>query len=237
MKINEITAIQPGDWSQDDVDSEADTIRKETNKKSKKGVFGKYNLVPVTGLPEGFYLAYKKSKEGYSYWQKDRFTVVLVDTRENPEKPQVVSYMWFEPENVYFGEPNYSSMQGLKVRLLGTNSKYAGHGYAVQVYKMLVNHGQILFSDTSQTPDGTKLWAKLLSSDDMSGWAMIVDNESTSTISLEKAYPISANNFDFAKKEVFANYNNQFALIPKNDTQTIELLKTKIPEWMKKNMG
>jgi len=43
--------------------------------------------------------------------------------------------------------------------------------------------------------------------------------------------PIDTSNFDIVKKMVFSGYYNQFVLIPKNDTQTIELLKTKRPTW------
>jgi len=234
MKINEIGSISSYDWGQEDVDREAETIKKNTATTSKtKGDFGKHKLVPVTGLPEGFYLTYEKKTEGMGYVKHEKFIVALIDARQSMENPNIVSYMWFTPETLYFGAPNYSSITGLKVKLLGTTSEYKGHGYAIQVYKMLVNHGQILFSDTSQTPDGTKLWAKLTTSNEFSAWGLEVDAAS-STSDLQKTLgPIDTSNFDIVKKMVFSGYYNQFVLIPKNDTQTIELLKTKRPTWWK----
>jgi hypothetical protein len=234
MKINEIGQISSSDWDQGAVDSEARSIKKTLTKKpNSKGDFGKHKLVPVTGLPEGFYLTYQTQKEGFGSFKREKFIVALIDARQSMDDPNVVSYLWFSPQTLYFGEPNYSSITGLKVRLLGTTSEYKGYGYAIQVYKMLVNHGQILFSDTSQTPDGTKLWTKLTTSNDFSAWGLEVD-ASGSTLELQNALgPIDPSNFDTAKKVVFSGYYNQFVLVPKNDTQTIELLKTKRPNWMK----
>lgn len=233
MKVNEIYNIEKSAWGQSDVDDESNSIRRSLVKKpNTKGDFGKHKLVPVTGLPEGFYLTYQKTIDKDIGPASDKFIVSLVDARENINKPNVVSYMWFHPETVYFNEPNYSSITGLKVGLLGTTSEYKGHGYAIQVYKMLVDHGQIIFSDTSQTPDGTKVWRKLLSSGEYSGWGLQIDS-SSSTRDLINAYPINSNNLNEVVKIVFQSWANQFVLVPTHDTQTIELLKTKTPKWFK----
>jgi hypothetical protein len=230
MKITEIESISAFDWSPDDVEGEAGNIKKGLKKRANtKGAFGSYKLVPVIGLPDGFYLAYKKEKE---WARKDRFIVTLIDARNSMDQPEVVTYLWFNPETVYFGEPNFSSMSGLKVRLLGTTEKYKGQGFAPAVYKMLVNHGQILFSDTSQTPDGTKLWSKLVLSNDMVAFGL--DIEENSTLGLNFAMgPITPQNFKGIKDDVFGRYTNQFVLIPKNDTQTIKLLTDKSQEYWK----
>jgi len=236
MKINEISQISPEFLDPNRVKHFVGDVKRgvqsQKGKSNTPQKFGSYKFVPVTGLPEGFYLAYKKSSDPWSDISSDKFMVTLIDATQDINKPDVVSYIWFNPENLYFGPPNYSSMHGLKVSSVGTAAKYRGKGYTQQVYKMLVNHGQILFSDTSQTPDGEKLWNKLLASGQFSAWGLVINK--SSTLELEKALgPINATNLSDVRKEVFSSYANQYVLVPNSDTQTIELLTTKRPNWWK----
>lgn len=230
MKINEIERLPSYALDPNRVNYHLKGAQKDVaNKKGTENTiqkFGKYKFVPVTTLPAGFYLAYKNSPDEFSTTSRDKFMVVLIDTREDINKPKVVTYIWFNPQNVYFGEPNYSSISGMKVASVGTASEYKGKGYALQVYKMLVEHGQIIFSDTSQTPDGTKLWMKLIESGQFSAWGLVINK--SSTLELVNALgPIDSSNLQSIMGEMFSRYSNQFVLVPKNDIQTIELLKTK----------
>lgn len=236
MKIVEIAPMSPGVLPPDLANYHANDIRKGV--KSKKGKentpqkFGSYKFVPVTGLPEGFYLAFKRSPDEWSKTSPDKFMVTLLDATEDINNPKVVSYIWFNPETIYFGPPNYSYIQGMKIASVGTTENYKGKGYAIQVYKMLVNHGQILFSDTTQTPDGTKLWTKLALDNEFITYGL--DIEVGSTLTLKSAYgPTNSENFEKIKQVVFSYEPNQFVLIPKQDTQTINLLNTKVPNGWK----
>lgn len=230
MKINEITDVDPQALDPKRVEYFVNDVKKGVASKKRKNNtsqnFGSYKFVPVTGLPDGFYLAYKKSPDQWSKISSDKFMVTLIDVRNNINKPEVVSYIWFNPENLYFGPPNYSSMTGLKVSSVGTAQKYRGKGYTLQVYKMLVNHGQILFSDTSQTPDGSKLWEKLITSGEFSAWGLLIN--ASSTLELKKAVgPIDNSNVYQILDLVFSNEANQLVLVPKSDKQTIDLLMSK----------
>lgn len=204
MRISEITKLEPQAFS----DETAQRFVNVQNLKHAENP-GNFKYVPVTGLPDGFFLKYSEMGSGY------RYTVSLIDATDSTN-PIVICSVQFAPETRDL--PNGSQLSGLRVTGAATSNKYTGKGYMVYVYKTLVDHSQIIFSDMHQTPAGQKLWQKLVISNDVSAWAII--HTSTDTIYVN----VTNENFDKVVDVVYSRDKNQFMLVPKSDTKTIKLL-------------
>lgn len=203
MRLFEITKLEPQAFS----DENAQSFVNVQNLKHSENP-GNFKYVPVTGLLDGFFLKY--SEMGTSY----RYTVSLIDATDS-KKPTVVSSVQFAPMDRDIGT---SIISGLQVTGAATSRSYVGKGYMVYVYKTLVEHSQIIFSDTSQTPAGQRLWQKLTTNNDVSAWAII--HTSTDTIYVN----INNENFDKVADIVYSRDKNQFMLVPKSDIKTLKLL-------------
>lgn len=228
MRLNEIEAKTDTLFGQKQVNNVASMLKKGIMKnKSPKVVddFGSYKLVPMQGLPDGYYLVFKKLKPETPI-HPDYYNVVLVDTTQDQENPNIVCFLQVEHAKKFTQDS--TMIEGLSVSLAGVTDPYIGKGIAPMLYGSLVNHGQIIFSDTKQTPAGRKLWSKLIVSGIGSPWALIYAEGSK--LKIRDAIPITSETVDLALKDVygseFSGNNNQLVLIPKQDTNTLKHLQS-----------
>ena len=156
-------------YSPDDADSTIDnmqtSIRHGYNPEKKRGG---WKDLPVKFAHEGFKVIYKKN----GYGEHD---IALIDTRDLSKFEMPFGFtLPKDPNrivvNLNVGKTSYDlladdgkehRLMGLRTDVLSGAKSYRGSGIAPMLYSTLVEHGQVLFSSTTQTPGGQSTWQRL----------------------------------------------------------------------------
>ncbi len=171
-KFIEDIEVDSSAYSHDDADNTIDTmqtsIRRGYNPEKPRS---SWKELPVKFAHEGFKVIYKKN----SYGEHD---IALIDTRDLSKFEMPFGFALPKDANRIVVNLNVSKtsydllaedgkehrLMGLKTDVLSGARSYRGSGLAPMLYSTLVEHGQVLFSSTTQTPGGQSTWQRLTKS-------------------------------------------------------------------------
>ncbi len=157
-------------YSPEDSDSTIDTIQRSIHRDYKPDS-GAWKELPADFGHEGFKVLYKKQNSL-------EYDVALVDTRDLSKYTVPFGFVLPKDPNrvavnvnlakwsiaLRNSEGRLQKLHGMKTDVLSGAKSYRGAGLAPMLYRMLVQHGQVLFSSTTQTSGGQSTWRRLVKS-------------------------------------------------------------------------
>ena len=164
-KFLEDIYVSPGVYSGADADETIDRVQHSVNTSER------WKKLPVDFGHEGFTVLYRKDVGG-------EFEVALVDNRDlsgfkmpfgfalpkDPNRVAVNIALEGTSHTLLDNTGAVKDLHGVMTSVLSGNRVYRGSGLAPMLYKTLVDHGQVLFSSTSQSPGGQSTWRRLINS-------------------------------------------------------------------------